>query len=105
MLKRIIRIDVADAFAELLGAFGEFTERDVQFLAELATKKNMVCLSFIDIPRNTYFNATQCVEIKKELLVLRECEELSKRLLDSIEEAADLAIKEQAFVVFEVLKV
>jgi len=103
MLKdMIIKIKVIDEFGEFYGAFGEFEEEDINKLIEIATKEHMTCLSFIDLPRDTYFNTPQCIEIKNEVKKLHDYKGLNKNLLNSIDQAVNLAITEECFVKFEV---
>jgi len=105
MLKNIIiKIKVIDEFGELYNFFGEFKKEDIDMLVKIATKENMACLSFIDLPRDTYFNVPQCNEIKKELIILGNYKELDSKLLEAIKKAVNLAIKEPSLVKFEVVE-
>lgn len=103
--KIVIKIKVIYEFGEFIDDFGQFKEENIKKLVKIATKKNMPCLSFINLPNDSYFNELQCKDIKKELHILNKYNELDKNLLDSIEKAVDLAIEKEAFVKFEVTEI
>jgi len=103
MTKKItVKIKVIHEFGELIKNLGIFTEENIQKMVTIASMENMTCLSFIDLPRDTYFNTPQCKVIKNEVSILKKYEEIDKNLLDLIDKAADLAIEDEAFVKFEV---
>jgi len=98
--KIIIKIEVIEEFGDLAGSFGQFEEKEIEQLVKIATKENMRCLAYIDIPSDTYFNIPQCVVIKKELTVLYKYKELNQNLLDAIKNSVDEAIEKQAYIKF-----
>jgi len=102
--EKVIEVKAVSETGELIASFGRFEKDDIQRLIDVATKQNMSCLSFINLPRNMYFNELQARDIKKEVFTLTKHKELSQNLLKSIEQAADVADKEEAFVKFEVLQ-
>jgi len=99
----IIEIKIIEEWGELISSFGKFEEKHFQELVGVATSENMMCLAFIDLPRDAYFNEIQCKDIRKELEVLKEYSKLNMNLLDSIGKATELVIKKSAYLKFEVV--
>jgi len=99
-----VAIKVIDEFGGTEGNFGCFEEDDLQKLVKIAEQEDMLCLSFIDLPQDTYFNELQCRDIQKELVILRNYIELDSKLLEAIYKAVELALKEESYVKFEVIQ-
>jgi len=97
--KRCFTIKVIDSFGEFIEAFGVFEEQVIRQLVEKAEQKNMSCLAYIDLSRDTYFNEYQCDDIKEELSILRD--NGFDDVLDSLKKAVAKAEEVSGFVKVE----
>jgi len=101
--KTMVEIKLLEEDGDFVGSYGCFEKQDLYQLVATARKEDMACLSYIDLVRSTYFNMRQCSDIKKELLVLKKYEEIDRMLLNSIEKAVKIAIKNEVYVKFEIV--
>jgi hypothetical protein len=84
----------------------KYSIKDLEKIISLAEKDNLSCLSLISLGSKTYFNESQCLEIKKnELPQLRKYENINKNLLNNINKIIELVLQEgYSFLKFEPIK-
>lgn len=96
--KNLMKIISLGEFGDNVVIFGEFSCDDVQKMINIAEKHDMACLGFIEISGDTFFNEEQALEMKNELNILNDYEELNKRLLETLLAAAETSIKSSNYI-------
>jgi len=99
--KKVIRIISLDEFGKNIVIFGQFDFCEMQKIVDVAEGLHMVCLGFINLQEDTYFNYIQAKDIESELKILEENTKLSQDLLSTLFKAADLSVKSYAYIKIE----
>lgn len=78
--------------------------KDIQFLIETATRKQLSCLRFISLDSTTYFNQKQSLEIKNfEIPKLRSNSTINQELINALEQIIELVAEGYQFLKIEPL--
>ncbi len=97
----MIKLLVIDEFAEVEKVLGIVDKKDINNMISVAEQLDMKCLSFVDVIGDTYFNEDQASELRKEIEILQQYPQVSKKLLGIIEEGIKIIQREGAYLKFE----
>ena len=90
----MIVIQVIDEDGIVEEKIGEVTEKELLEFINTCEKRNLKCLSFLDIGSDTIFNEKQLYQIKKEVTELEKDKQINQHILQLIKNGIKSALSD-----------
>lgn len=96
MKNNFISVVILNKEGELEKLLGGLYVSELEPILNLASQKNLKCLSFISFTNNTYFNEEQAYQILNELKQFNE-DEVKQETLDYLTKVINELLKDHSF--------
>ncbi len=94
----MINLKIIDEYNELIQDYGQLNVQDVLRAIDYAEKNSLINMSCVDVFQDTYFNASQLKDVKREIDILQKVSQDNlKNLIDVLKQAIELILKEGVF--------
>ncbi len=90
----MILIQILDEDGIVEEKIGEVTEKELLEFINSCEKKNLKCLSFLDVGSDTIFNEKQLYQIKKEVAELEKDKQVNQHILQIIRNGIKSALSD-----------